>query len=74
MTIEHISAVTLAVKDMARAVEFYDKLGLEMKYGGMDASFTSYFLGDVEFLNLILSPSHTAVWWGRFIIQGRRSR
>ncbi len=69
MTIQHFSAVTLAVSDMARAVEFYDKLGLEMKYGGREASFTSYFVGDFEFLNLVLSPSHTAHWWGRFIIR-----
>ena len=69
MTIQHFSAVTLAVKDMARAVEFYDKLGLEMAYGGSDASFTSYYVGAVEYLNLILSPSHTPRWWGRFIIR-----
>ena len=69
MTIQHFSAVTLAVSDMARAVEFYDKLGLEMIYGGSDASFTSYYVGAVEYLNLILSPSHTPRWWGRFIIR-----
>ncbi len=69
MTIRHFSAVTLAVKDMVSAVEFYDKLGLEMKYGGREASFTSYYVGAAEFLNLILSPSYTPGWWGRFIIR-----
>jgi hypothetical protein len=28
--IEHISAVTYAVRDMARSVEFYRKLGFEL--------------------------------------------
>lgn len=31
--IEHISAVTFAVRDMARCVEFYQKLRFELLYG-----------------------------------------
>jgi catechol 2,3-dioxygenase-like lactoylglutathione lyase family enzyme len=32
--IQHISAVTFAVRDMARSVELYQKLGFELVYGG----------------------------------------
>ena len=43
MTVPNISAVTLAVRDMAIAVEFYQaKVGLELLYGGEEASFTSF--------------------------------
>ncbi|HAI09477.1 MAG TPA: glyoxalase, partial [Dehalococcoidia bacterium] len=35
MTVQNISAVTLAVKDMAKAVDFYQaKMGLVVRYGG----------------------------------------
>jgi len=39
--IQHISAVTLAVRDMARSIEFYRKLGFELLYGGDRAAFSS---------------------------------
>ena len=68
MTITRISALTLAVRDMARAVDFYDKLGLEMAYRGKDAGFTSYRMGE-SYLNLILVPAHAGSWWGRVIIR-----
>jgi len=45
MKIQHISAVTLAVQDMAQSVDFYRKLGLELLYGGEQASFTSFRAG-----------------------------
>ena len=32
--IQHISAVTFAVRDMARSIEFYGKLGFDLQYGG----------------------------------------
>ncbi len=67
MTVQHISAVTLAVRDMDRAVDFYrDKVGLEMLYGGESASFTSFRVGDA-YLNLILAPDGCWSWWGRLI-------
>lgn len=31
--IQHISAVTFAVHDVARSIEFYRKLGFELVYG-----------------------------------------
>jgi catechol 2,3-dioxygenase-like lactoylglutathione lyase family enzyme len=43
--IECINAVTLSTSDMARAVAFYQALGFELKYGGPDASFTSFHAG-----------------------------
>ena len=56
MTVQQISAVTLAVRDMARAVDFYnDKVGLEMLHGGKSASFTSFRAGG-GYLNLVLVP------------------
>ena len=67
MTVRHISAVTLAVRDMALSVDFYQtKVGLELLYGGQGASFTSFQL-DGGYLNLILAPDRERSWWGRLI-------
>jgi catechol 2,3-dioxygenase-like lactoylglutathione lyase family enzyme len=65
--IESISAVTLATRDMRRAVRFYCMLGFQPVYGGEDAAFTSFRAGS-NFLNLILQPAgpHWS-WWGRVI-------
>ena len=52
--IQHISAVTFAVRDMARSVEFYKKLGLELLYGGESAPFSSLKAGQ-SFVNLVAS-------------------
>ena len=68
MNIRQISAVTLGVRDMARAVAFYGAIGFERLYGGETATFTSYRLGET-FLNLILTPSYTGQWWGRVIFR-----
>lgn len=66
MTVLSISAVTLGVHDMARSVAFYrDGVGLEALYGGEDADFTSFRVGD-GYLNLILTKKPLA-WWGRTI-------
>ena len=67
MNVRSISAVTLAVADMARSVDFYrDKVGLKILYGGGAASFTSFRVGD-GYLNLTLNPEANPVWWGRLI-------
>ena len=50
--IQHISAVTFAVRDMARSVEFYQKLGFELIYGGEQAAFSSLKAG-AAFVNLV---------------------
>ena len=43
--IHSINAVTLATRDMARAVRFYEALGLSIAYGGEAAAFTSFQVG-----------------------------
>lgn len=62
-----INAVTLAVADMARAVGFYRALGFCLGYGGPDAAFTSFVVGEA-YLNLQLADEPAATGWGRFIV------
>lgn len=65
--IESISAITLFTADMARSVAFYRAMGFRLKYGGADASFTSFFVGS-GFLNLTTSgPARPEIGWGRAI-------
>jgi catechol 2,3-dioxygenase-like lactoylglutathione lyase family enzyme len=67
MTIECISAITLATHDMSRAVRFYRTLGFEVIYGSEEASFTSFQVG-TGYLNLIAQPAGRQwSWWGRVI-------
>jgi catechol 2,3-dioxygenase-like lactoylglutathione lyase family enzyme len=67
MTIEHLSAITLAVLDMGRSVRFYTALGFPIGYGGEAASFTSMPVGDT-YLNLALRDElEGAGTWGRAI-------
>ena len=68
MTVQSISAITLAVREMPRSVGFYQgKVGLIMLYGGPDADFTSFQVGQ-GYLNLILTPNREIGWWGRVIL------
>ncbi len=62
-----LSAVTLATRDMARAVGFYEGLGFPLRYGGPNEAFTSFAFGGT-FLNLIADPRGPAGWWGRVIV------
>lgn len=67
MTIESLSAVTLATHDMARAVRFYRSLGFEVTYGGAEAPFTTLQAGSGH-LNLVTeAPERRWSWWGRAI-------
>ena len=68
LEIVSISAVTLATHDMARSFDFYMSLGFQLRYGGPEASFTSFAIGD-GFLNIIAQPAdrHWS-WWGRLIL------
>ena len=68
MAIESISAVTLAVRDMARSVAFYQDLGFRLVYGGVDASFTSLRAGEA-YVNLSTVPTYGHAWWGRAIFR-----
>ena len=66
-TIESISALTLATHDMARSVRFYEALGFALRYGGPQASFTSFSAGNAC-LNVTTEGSERAwAWWGRVI-------
>ena len=65
--IDSISAVTFATHDMGRAVRFYRDLGFELKYGGADAAFTSFYAG-TGYVNLTAQPPEREwSWWGRTI-------
>ena len=66
MELESISAVTLAVRDMARSVEFYRAAGFHLLYGGPDSEFSSFRVGE-GYLNLTLRRDYEAHWWGRAI-------
>lgn len=61
-----LSAITLATRDMARAVRFYRLAGFEALYGGEAAAFTSFRAGD-GYLNLIAEGEAQIRWWGRAI-------
>lgn len=65
--IRRISAVTLITADMHAAVTFYETMGFPMLYGGTDAAFTSFRVGD-GYLNLHLDPAFVrGALWGRVI-------
>ena len=66
--VQHISAITFAVQDMARSVAFYQKLGFEVVYGGGRSTFTSLRAGEA-FVNLTASPAFKLQWWGRVIFR-----
>ncbi|PKB70472.1 MAG: glyoxalase [SAR202 cluster bacterium Io17-Chloro-G6] len=67
LNVRSISAVTLAVAEMSRSVDFYrNKVGLEILYGGDAASFSSFKVGE-GYLNLILGSKGPVTWWGRLI-------
>ena len=66
--IQHISAVTFTVRDMARSVEFYQKLGFELVYGDERAIFSSLKAGEA-FVNLSASPEYVHKCWGRAIFR-----
>lgn len=64
--IPYVSAVTVAVRDMSRAVAFYSTIGFDVVYGGSEATFSSLRMGEA-YVNLMLRPDYTPVWWGRVI-------
>jgi catechol 2,3-dioxygenase-like lactoylglutathione lyase family enzyme len=71
--VQHVSAVTFAVRDMARAVAFYRKLGFEVSYGGPAAAFTTVYAGNA-FVNLALDPDYRGGRWGRVIFRVNDAR
>lgn len=67
--VQSISAVTLIVCDMAKAVSFYQALGFRLLNGGNDGRFTSFSVGS-GFLNLQLDAigSPRRAVWGRVVL------
>ena len=65
-TVEGLSAVTLAVADMARAVAFYEAIGFARAKGGREARFTTFRAG-AQYLNLTAEGVPPGGWWGRAI-------
>lgn len=64
---ESISALTLFISAMPRSVAFYEALGFELLYGGAEASFSSFRVGE-GYLNLALADAPGAgALWGRAI-------
>ena len=69
-SIDHISGVTLAVREMAESVLFYEKLGLGVSYGGPQASFTTMRAGQ-SVINLRHAGSSGGSAWNRVILRVR---
>jgi catechol 2,3-dioxygenase-like lactoylglutathione lyase family enzyme len=69
-SIDQISAVTVAVLEMAESVAFYEKLGLEVSYGGPDAPFTTMRVGQ-SVINLRQGPTQAGNPWSRIILRVR---
>jgi catechol 2,3-dioxygenase-like lactoylglutathione lyase family enzyme len=68
MTVQLISAITLRVSDMARAVGFYiDVLGLEVLYGGQNSFFSSLRTAGAKDAILNLEEGLAYKSWGRVI-------
>jgi catechol 2,3-dioxygenase-like lactoylglutathione lyase family enzyme len=66
--IDHISAVTLAVHDMAESIAFYKRLGLHVSYGGPNAAFTTMRAGR-SVINLRRAPQGSGNRWARVILR-----
>lgn len=69
-SIDHISAVTLVVLEMAESVAFYQKLGFEVSCGGPDAPFTTMRAGQ-SVINLRQAPTGAGNVLDRVILRVR---
>ena len=68
MKVERISAITIKVGDMARALHFYSNiLGLKILYGGENAYFSSLQTPGAKDTILNLEQGHVTRDWGRII-------
>lgn len=64
-----ISALTLAVTDMARSVAFYETLGFRLDYGGPESPFSTLW-GGAHALNLTMETGQAPPgFWGRAIFE-----
>ena len=69
-SIDHISGVTLAVREMAESVAFYGKLGFDVSFGGPDAAFTTMRAGQ-SVVNLRRAATSGGSAWNRVILRVR---
>ena len=69
-SIDDISAVTVGVFEMAESVAFYEKLGLDVSYGGPDAPFTTMRAGQ-GVINLRRVPTQAGNPGNRVILRVR---
>jgi catechol 2,3-dioxygenase-like lactoylglutathione lyase family enzyme len=53
---------------MGRSIEFYEKLGFELLYGGDRAEFSSLRAHEA-FVNLVTNSEYEHRWWGRVIFR-----
>ena len=67
MTIESISAITLATRSIARAVSFYEAIGCARIGGSAETGFVSFRIGG-QFLNLQQVDGASFGGWGRVIL------
>jgi len=68
MDILSINAVTLATSNMEVAIKFYTTIGFELYHGGIDEMFTTFKVGESQYLNLTCEkPNERVSWWGRLI-------
>jgi catechol 2,3-dioxygenase-like lactoylglutathione lyase family enzyme len=67
MNVEKISANTIKVNDLARSVHFYNRLGLEVRYGGENAHFFSLKTLGTKDTILNLEKGHVTPAWGRIV-------
>ena len=68
MQIQSINAITLASSDMEQSVKFYSKLGFKLLHGGVHAGFTTFKVGNSNYLNITKEGNDFMVsWWGRVI-------
>ena len=71
-SIEKISAITFRVFNMQASVQFYrEVLGMELLYGGEQASFSSLRANDSESAILNLEQGDTVSGWDRLICHNR---
>ncbi|MEM7340362.1 MAG: VOC family protein [Actinomycetota bacterium] len=61
-----INAITFSTADMARAVRFYETLGLPVVYGGGGEPFSTLQIGS-NYVNLTTEGAGAPGFWGRVV-------
>jgi len=63
---QHISAVTYAVRAMPEALTCYTMRGFTLIYDGPQSACSALQAGEA-FVNRMVTPTDMATWWGRTI-------